>query len=118
MAGISCSIQKYKKDDYNGKNVIMKQLQDGVEKKLVGLKMLDKSIARHEYEVFYNGEKIGQVTSGGVSPILGANIALAYVKNIKEICTGTVVQVMIREKLHDAEIVKRPFVQKRNKITI
>ena len=117
-AGLSWSIPKDKKDDYNGKNVIMKQLQDGVEKKLVGLKMLDKSIARHEYEVFYNGEKIGQVTSGGVSPILGANIALAYVKNIKEICTGTVVQVMIREKLHDAEIVKRPFVQKRNKITI
>ena len=117
-AGLSWSIPKDKKDEYNGKNVIMKQLQDGVEKKLVGLKMLDKSIARHEYEVFYNGEKIGQVTSGGVSPILGANIALAYVKNIKEICTGTVVQVMIREKLHDAEIVKRPFVQKRNKITI
>ena len=117
-AGLSWSIPKDKKDDYNGKNVIMKQLQDGVGKKLVGLKMLDKSIARHEYEVFYNGEKIGQVTSGGVSPILGANIALAYVKNIKEICTGTVVQVMIREKLHDAEIVKRPFVQKRNKITI
>ena len=117
-ARLSWSIPKDKKDEYNGKNVIMKQLQDGVEKKLVGLKMLDKSIARHEYEVFYNGEKIGQVTSGGVSPILGANIALAYVKNIKEICTGTVVQVMIREKLHDAEIVKRPFVQKRNKITI
>ena len=117
-AGLSWSIPKDKKDEYNGKNVIMKQLQDGVEPKLVGLKMLHKSIARHEYEVFYNGEKIGQVTSGGVSPILGANIALAYVKNIKEICTGTVVQVMIREKLHDAEIVKRPFVQKRNKITI
>ena len=71
-----------------------------------------------ERRVFFNGEKIGKVTSGGVSPILGANIALAYVKNIKEICTGTIVQVMIREKLHDAEIVKRPFVPKRNRITI
>ena len=59
-AGLSWSIPKDKKDEYNGKNVIMKQLQDGVEKKLVGLKMLDKSIARHEYEVFYNGEKIGK----------------------------------------------------------
>ena len=117
-AGLSWSIPKDKQDDYNGKEVIMAQLQNGVEKKLVGLKMLDKSIARHEYEVFFNGEKIGKVTSGGVSPILGANIALAYVKNIKEICTGTIVQVMIREKLHDAEIVKRPFVPKRNRITI
>ena len=78
--------------------------------------MLDKSIARHEYEIYYNNEKIGIVTSGGVSPILNANIAMGYVKNIKEICPGTTVQVMIREKLHDAEIVKMPFIQKRNKV--
>lgn len=50
--------------------------------------------------------------------MLGANIALAYVKNIKDICTGSSVQVMIREKLHDAEVVKRPFIEKRNKIKI
>ena len=80
--------------------------------------MLDKSIARHEYEVYFKGEKVGVVTSGAPSPVLGANIALAYVKNDKEICTGTTVQVMIREKLHDAEIVKRPFVNKRNKVRL
>ena len=78
--------------------------------------MLDKSVARHEYEVYYKGEKVGAVTSGGVSPVLSANIAMAYVKNIKEICTGAVVQVMIREKLHDAEVVKRPFITKRNRV--
>ena len=43
---------------------------------------------------------------------------MAYVKNDKEICTGSNIQVMIREKLHDAEVVKRPFVAKRNKIKI
>lgn len=117
-AGLSWSIPKDKQDDYNGKNIIMAQLQNGVDKKLIGLKMLDKSIARHEYEVYFNGEKVGMVTSGGVSPVLGANIALAYVKNIKEICTGAVVQVMIREKLHNAEVVKKPFIQKRNKVVI
>ena len=78
--------------------------------------MLDKSIARHEYEVYFKGEKVGHVTSGGVSPMLNANIAMAYVKNSKEICTDCVVQVMIREKLHDAQVVKRPFVQKRNRV--
>lgn len=113
-AGLSWSIPKDKTADYNGKEVILAQLSNGVEKKLIGLKMLDKSIARHEYEIYYNGEKAGIVTSGGVSPILNANIALGYVKNIKEICTGATVQVMIREKLHDAEVVKRPFVAKRN----
>ena len=116
-AGLSWSIPKDKLDDYNGKKVIMEQLENGAPKKLIGLKMLDKSIARHEYEVYYKGEKVGIVTSGGVSPMLNANIAMAYVKNIKEICAGSVVQVMIREKLHDAEVVKRPFIKKRNKVT-
>ncbi len=117
-AGLSWSIPKDKKDDYNGKSVIEDQLHNGTTKKLVGLRMLDKSIARHEYEVYYNGDKVGVITSGAPSPTLGANIALAYVKNNKEICTGTIVQVMIREKLHDAEVVKRPFIQKRNKVKL
>ena len=117
-AGLSWSVPKDKEADYNGKEVIMNQIKNGVEKKLVGLKMLDKSIARHEYEVYKDGEKVGVVTSGAPSPMLGANIALAYVKNDKDICTGSTVQVMIREKLHDAEVVKRPFVSKRNKIKL
>jgi len=96
----------------------MEQLKNGVKKRLIGFKMLDKNIARHGYEVYFNGENVGTVTSGCVSPVLGVNIGLAYVKNIKEICTGAVVQVMIREKLHDAEVVKRPFVAKRNKVKI
>ena len=115
-AGLSWSIPKDKFEDYNGKKVITEQLENGAPKKLIGLKMLDKSVARHEYEVYYKGEKVGAVTSGGVSPVLSANIAMAYVKNIKEICTGAVVQVMIREKLHDAEVVKRPYITKRNRV--
>ncbi len=115
-AGLSWSIPKDKEEDYNGKSVIMGQIANGTEKKLVGFKMLDKSIARHEYDVYYGGEKVGVVTSGGVSPMLGVNIGLAYVKNIKEICPGATIQVMIREKLHDAEVVKRPFIEKRNKV--
>ncbi len=117
-AGLSWSIPKDKHADYVGKDVIMGQIANGVEKKLIGLKMLDKSIARHEYEVYFKGEKVGTVTSGAPSPMLGANIALAYVKNNKEICTGSIVQVMIREKLHDAEVVKRPFIEKRNKVRL
>ena len=94
----------------------MNQIKNGVDKKLIGLEMLDKNIPRHEYEVYFNGEKVGHVTSGGVAPTAGKNIALAYVKNLPEICTDTIVQVMIREKLHDAKVVKRPFVQKRNRV--
>ena len=115
-AGLSWSVPKDKISDYNGKDVIMNQITNGVSKKLVGLEMLDRNIARHGYDVYFNGEKTGHVTSGCVSPSTGKNIALAYVKNDKEICTVAIVQVMIREKLHDAKIVKRPFVAKRNRV--
>lgn len=114
-AGLAWSVCKNKTEDYNGKAKIEEQLKNGVEKKLIGLKMLDKSIARHGYEVFYNNEKIGIVTSGGISPIRGDNIALAYIKNLDNLAVGSTIQISIREKLHDAEIVKRPFVAKKNK---
>ena len=115
-AGLSWSLPKDKKEDYNGKAVIIEQTQNGGRKKLIGIKMLDKNIARHGYDVYFNGEKVGIITSGCISPVLGCNIALAYVKNISEICIGATVQVMIREKLHDAQVVKKPFIEKRNRI--
>lgn len=117
-AGLSWSIPKDKEADYNGKDIIMDQVKNGTKKKLVALQMLDKNIARHGYDVYINGEKIGVITSGAVSPTLGSNIALAYVKNLENICIDTVVQVMIREKLHDAKIVKKPFVTKKNIVKI
>ena len=114
-AGLAWSVAKDKTEDYNGKKRIMEQINIGVEKKLVGLKMLDKNIARHGYDVYYNGEKIGVITSGGISPVRGDNIALAYIKNLDNLAVGSTIQIMIREKLHNAEIVKRPFVKKNNK---
>lgn len=115
-AGLTWSVAKNKEVDYNGKANITEQLKNGISKKLIGLKMLDKNIARHGYEVFFNNEKIGVVTSGGISPTRGDNIALAYIKNIDNLAVGNTIQVMIREKLHDAEIIKLPFVAKNNKV--
>ncbi len=114
-AGLGWSVPKNKTDDYNGKSVIMNQIINGTEKKLFGLKMLDRGIARHGYEVYYNNEQVGVITSGGISPVRGDNIALAYIKNIPELGIGSQVEVKIREKLYKAEIVKRPFVEKKNK---
>lgn len=113
-AGLSWSIPKDKTDDYNGKNIITNQLANGVDKKLVGIKMLSRAIPRHEHEIYYNNEKIGTVTSGGFSPSLNENIALGYIKNLPELKIDTKLQIMIREKLHDAVIVKKPFVKKHN----
>lgn len=116
-ANLTWSVSKHKTYDYNGKEVILEQLEKGGNKKLVGLKLLDRAIARHGYEIYYNSERVGIITSGGVSPVLGENIALGYVKNVKDICTESIVQVKIREKFYNAEVVKRPFVQKKNKVS-
>ncbi|MBP3821426.1 glycine cleavage system aminomethyltransferase GcvT [bacterium] len=115
-AGLSWSIPKDKTFDYNGKSVIVNQILNGVEKKIIGLEMLDKNIARHGYDIYYKDQKVGNITSGCVSPSTGKNIALGYVKNLPEIGTNSIIQVMIREKLHDAKVVKRPFIQKRNRV--
>lgn len=115
-AGLGWSVSKTKIADYNGKSTIKNQLEKGINKKLIGFKMIEKAIARHGYEIFFNDENVGIVTSGGVSPTLNENIGLGYVKNLKEICVGSIIQVKIREKLYKAEIVKKPFVQKKNKV--
>jgi aminomethyltransferase len=114
-AGLIWSIPKDKEDFYNGKEVILNQLQNGVDRKLLGFKMVDKAIARHGYDVYYNNEKVGVVTSGGVSPTRNDNIGLAYIKNLDNLAVGSTIQILVREKLYNAEVIKKPFVEKRNK---
>ena len=114
-AGLSWSIPKEKLDDYNGRAVIEDQIKNGTNKKLIGLVMIDRGIARHGYDVYYNNEKVGTITSGGISPVRNENIALAYVKALPDIKVDADIQVEIRGKLYNAKVVKRPFVKKNNK---
>lgn len=114
-AGLSWSVSKNKVDDYNGKAVIMEQLKNGAPKKLIGLEMIDRGIARHGYDVYFNNEKVGVITSGGISPVNQTNIALAYVKSVPEITVGAIIEVEIRNKMYKAKVVSRPFVKKNNK---
>lgn len=116
-AVLTWSVSKTKKEDYNGKDAIMKQIQDGVDKKLIGFKMIDKAIARHDYEIYYNNEKVGKVSSGGFSPSLKENIGLGYVSTKSEIKIDSTIQIMVRDKLYNAQVVKRPFVNKKNKVS-
>lgn len=113
---LTWSVSKTKKDDYNGKDIIINQMQEGVSKKLIGFKMLDKAIARHDYEIYYNNEKVGKVTSGGFSPSLKENIGLGYVSTKNDIKVDSIIQIMVRDKLYNAKVVKRPFVDKKNKV--
>lgn len=111
-AGLKWTVAKNKVEEYSGKEVIFYQLKNGISKKLVGLKILAKPIARHETEIYYNDEKIGTITSGGYSPTLTYNIALGYIRTDKGLDINSIVQVKIRDKFYDAQIIETPFVKK------
>ena len=79
-------------------------------KEIDGLKMVDRGIPRHGYKLAnLEGEEIGVVTSGTMSPMLKVGIALGYVKT-EYAALGTTVAVVIRDRLIKAEVVKYPFV--------
>ncbi|HET7101768.1 MAG TPA: glycine cleavage system aminomethyltransferase GcvT [Terriglobia bacterium] len=72
-------ICKLDKGEFLGRDVLLKQREEGVRKKLVGFEMAEPGIARDGYAVWIEGEKAGQVTSGSPAPFLKKNIGLAYV---------------------------------------
>jgi aminomethyltransferase len=80
-------------------------------KTLVGLRMRDKLIPRHGYEVRRGGRSIGSITSGTFSPTLRIGIALAYVEP-GSTSEGDHVEVDVRGKAGVAEVVKPPFVDR------
>lgn len=107
-AGLGWLVHLDRKGDFIGRKVLEEQKQFGVARKLVGLQMEGRNIARHDYPVLFNQEKVGVVTSGTVSPTLGKAIALAYVPTHLA-KTGQELDIEIRQKAYRATVVKRPF---------
>lgn len=97
--------------DFIGKNKILLEIKNGPNKKLVGFKLNERGIPRHDYEIFDNdNKKIGVVTSGTMSPILKQGIGLGYV-DIKNSKFESVIFIKIRDKKIEASVVKLPFVK-------
>ncbi|HIK30987.1 MAG TPA: glycine cleavage system aminomethyltransferase GcvT [Oscillatoriales cyanobacterium M59_W2019_021] len=112
-AGLKWLVHLDRKGDFIGREALERQQQDGLTRRLVGLKMEGRHIARHGYPVVYNGEQVGEVTSGAPSPTLGYPIALAYVPpELGKV--GTALQVEIRGKTYPAVVVKKPFYRRGN----
>lgn len=114
-AGLSWSLDKDKKEDYHGKNVIMEQLKNGIKQKLIAFKMTDRAIARNSYKIFADNEEIGYVTSGCIAPTIGQNIGLGYIKTDKNLKINDTIQIMVRNKLYNAVISAKNFIQKHNR---
>jgi aminomethyltransferase len=107
-AGLGWVVHLDTKGDFIGRSVLEHQKSAGVERRLVGLEMQGRYIARHGYPVLYEGKSVGEVTSGTLSPTVGRAIALAYVPTQLS-KTGQQLEVEIRGKAHPAVVVKKPF---------
>jgi aminomethyltransferase len=105
-------ITKIKKGDFIGRDTLRKIKENGVERKLVAITSNEKIMPRHGYEIFNNnGKKIGVITSGTLSPVLGKPIAMGYVK--KEFAEiDTTVTIKVRNKEVTGIVVKLPFISK------
>lgn len=101
-------ITKFSKKFINSEKLEI-QKNTGVNRKLIGFKMIDRGIPRGHYEICdMEGIKIGEVTSGTQSPTLGFGIGMGYVA-INFSKPETYIYIRIREKLIKAEVVKLPF---------
>ena len=78
---------------------------------LRGARMVERGVPRQGYPVFFEGERIGEVTSGGKAPSLGEFIAILRVPR-GLVKTGTLVEIEINGKRRRAEIVQTPFHKK------
>ncbi len=102
-------ITKFTKE-FTNSAALKQQKAEGVNRKLVGFKMIDKGIPRHDYILKdANGNSIGKVTSGTMSPVLGVGIGLGYVSTE---CTSpdSEIYVDVRGRNLKAQVQKLPFV--------
>ena len=101
-------ITKFTKEFVN-RQEIEHQKQVGPQRKLVGFEMVDKGIPRHDYEICNeDGDMIGLVTSGTMSPSLKKPIGMGYVPTALS-AVGATIFIRVREKLLKAQVVKMPF---------
>jgi aminomethyltransferase len=107
-AGLGRVVKLEKQADFVGRAALEKVARDGPAKRLVGLVVRGRGIARHGHPVFLGDRRTGVVTSGTHSPTLNVPIAMAYVAP-GDGEPGTILDVEIREQRVAAEVVALPF---------
>ncbi|MFI0428909.1 glycine cleavage system aminomethyltransferase GcvT [Mariniflexile sp. HMF6888] len=101
-------ITKFTKD-FTNSEALKKEKEQGPERKLVAFELDERGIPRHDYDIVdSDGNKIGLVTSGTMSPCLGKGIGLGYVPTgFSQI--GSKIYIQIRKNAIPATVVKLPF---------
>ena len=107
-AGLGRVVKLDKPGDFVGRSALERVERDGIAKRLVGLRVTGRGIARHGYPLDAGERRTGGVTSGTQSPTLGYPIAMAYVAP-GDGEPGTMLDVEIRDQRIGAEVVPLPF---------
>jgi aminomethyltransferase len=107
-AGLGRVVKLGKEGDFIGRAALEKAEADGPRKRLIGLKVTGRGIARHGYELYAGDRRTGMVTSGTLSPTLGEPIAMAYAAP-SDAEPGTILEVGIRDQRVPAQVVALPF---------
>jgi aminomethyltransferase len=107
-AGLGRVVKLGKEGDFVGRTALERISREGPAKRLVGLVVEGRGIARHGHPVWVGDRRSGVVTSGTQSPTLGAPIAMAYVAP-QDAEPGTVTDIEIREARIPARVVTLPF---------
>ena len=105
-------IVSWEKGEFQGKAALSHQQGKGLRKQLVGFEMMERGIPRHDMTISKNGQSVGAVTSGNFSPVLQKGIGMGYLP--PELAQeGTRVNIDIRGKVVDAQVVRLPFYKRR-----
>jgi aminomethyltransferase len=107
-AGLGRVVKLDKAGDFVGRAALERVAREGPARKLVGLRLTGRGIARHGYPVYADERVTGDVTSGTLSPTLGVAIAMAYVAP-SDAAPGTILAVGVRDQRVPAEVVPLPF---------
>lgn len=110
-AGLGWVVKLKSEADFHGKAALQAFKDAGAERKLVPIEITGRGIARPHYPILIDGEKVGEVTSGTKGPSVGKAIAMGYVP-MSHSKAGSKIQVEIRGKPVDAEVVTRPFLKR------
>lgn len=109
-AGFKFFVDLKKEGDFIGKESLLEQWENGLERKLVGFEMVDRGIPREGYEIYKGDEKIGHVTTGYMSPTLGKSIGNGLI-SIDESELENEIEILIRKRKAKAKVIKKNFLK-------
>jgi aminomethyltransferase len=108
LAGRLGWVVKLDKGEFSGRDALVRQREEGVPDRLVGIRLTERGFPRPGYPIVHDGNEVGSVTSGTLSPSLGYGVALGYVP-AELMSPETEVGIRIRDKVIPGVIARLPF---------